>query len=311
MIPHFRKPDSIDYVDIDDDLINEFAQIRISNANKRSTSSERFQDIFEFHEDAVNSAIETQFEYGLPGPEGIKKSQRGQGSVPRIRWRSLAPPIIKQGSDNQTRASTDLNRLERRWYTQLKRLQDIKAQSKSVGHSDLKWLQIQKVWDKILSAPGFDPNFSSWWDNANHSHAHFKLPISPPCSWEIELIVEDFSFQLEMAGTVIKSGTNTIRQAAHEEDPNLVFKILAEPRVPAPSVISYITTYLVTSSIDEGFQILPELSEFPTIHSQGLPHQAEKTFPPEDGFWKIYDHQNPPLGTEVHEQDSRQTSKIA
>ncbi len=302
LIPMFRKPEAIDYSAIDEDLLNEFAQDEINRGFDSTSSSSRFQSIFQIQEEAVHSAIITQSEAGLPGPKKLEKTQRGRGLIPRIRWKSLTPPVTKQGRDSQTRTRTDLNLLERRWYTQLKRLQDLKARIKSTGSSPLKSLQIQTAWGKLLSATALNPGFRAWWDNANHSHAHFSLPEAPPCSWEIDLLVEDFAFQLEIAGVLIKNGNRIIRKAAHEEDPNLVFKILAKPRVPAPSVLSYLTSHQVTEASEEGFKVSPEFSDFPVFHNQGFLYHAERSFPQEDGFWEVPDHPHPEVETEVHEQ---------
>ena len=82
LIPHFRKPDAIDYSEIDEDLIDEFAQIKVSNGINETTCSARFQHIFQIQEDAVNSAIKTQAEAGMPGPKKIKKYKGGGGPFP-------------------------------------------------------------------------------------------------------------------------------------------------------------------------------------------------------------------------------------
>lgn len=174
---------------------------------------------------------------------------RGRQTKPKKCVSVGSPPKTSRSHEVQP-AFHGFSLVHARWFKQLRRLQNYcrwieNEHGRAVLSDGLHGIAL---WHSILTAPGFVPNFCSWWLQRQYRHPDDPACV-PPCRPTAPVARRMFDTMLaevRLLETRLHAAKAARRRHQHEEDPNLIFKDVARDSPEPVETLLQSTTAKVT-----------------------------------------------------------------
>ena len=200
----------------------------------------------------------------MDGPSnGLPAQCKGRASRVEPTQRELCPSVLKASRPGEICIANDLlSREVKRWFQQLRRLQSLRQALRAAKDTPQARQYRSQLWESILSAKGFTPNFNEWWPTraVRLQGAPEQLPHQPTLP-ETEVIYEDFLQCYKKLERWHLHRRGEILEAKHAESSRLLFAALRPPRPPP----------LDTLVVRHSYEVMAADAESCMVHLDGEP----------------------------------------
>ena len=194
--------------------------------------TDEYEDIANAYEDRVNQTLIRN------NKQPLSTAQRGRATVKEVRiiQEFSAPPKVgRQGELQPSFHGADL--YHARLLRQCRRVVNITRLGNTINLDDTKSQHRDKLWQSILKAPGFPPNFRTWWKNQAVKQMPF-LPNPPPTSSEAGIIARHLESTLREHEKLLMKSRITYAKQRRLDEPNIIFRDLkAEGPQPLQALV--------------------------------------------------------------------------
>lgn len=220
--------------------------------------SDQYQQVWAQQEDCAQQELQTNWQPSMAGRAQQRAPRQVQGWQP--------PPKKARSSDPQPQFF-GYNIQHSRWLRQLRRLDNYARWATHHWTSDaLATLEHgMQLWSSVLRAPGFRPQFATWW-TGRHYHGlgdvtHIPLGMPPPAV--AVQIVEMFTSEVRWLERLLSSNKRTLQVHKHTVNRNLIFRDVKRPTPePVTSLLHRATTTVVAIDTDDNAVIVDPPQEF-------------------------------------------------
>ena len=245
-------------VSMDSELISVLANSE-TVAEKHAGPTHQYTSICKAYEEAVSSA---QIALGRPG---LLKHQLGRGTVlARKRVAQHLHPCkpSRHGEPSCQVASPSLQL--KQWFVQLRRLINFDRLVKTQPDRPSAIQHMQSLWRAVLRAQGFVPNFRLWWSTHmfNEVGQATWLPTTVPKVAESEYILMQFQWFYEQQEQQILMMQAQQQAARHQNDANLVFRVVRDQGPVPVEVLTSVATTQVVEVVDESSVVVRNTDGF-------------------------------------------------
>ena len=219
-------------------------------------SSQWFQDFTQCWEQSIAAHSEVQ-EVSIPG------SCTGRASRVAPATRAVASSILKASRPGEVTLKHDLlGREVKRWFQQLRRLQNLRNALRGGKQSEQAQEYRRLLWRSIREAKGFNPNFLDWWPRraAQLQGSPSSLHGMPDVA-TAEILFEDFQCNFRRLENWHAQRRADILNAKYAESARTLFTAL-QPERPAA---------LDTLVVQKSFTVLAINRDTSQIHLEGEP----------------------------------------
>lgn len=239
MLPLWKKPKPIDWQNIkNEELENEFHHNDDLSSDMTCNLRNLFQD--------VEQAVET-----LTNKKGqpMHASSKGRAQTLEVKWVREYTAPVKQGRQGEYQPQFHgACKQHAQWLRQYRRMVNLHQLVTANKQQDTAQQHKQNLWKAIRTAPGFQPNFLTWWEMQGGPN----FPAQVPTKEVLEKICENFHHHL---ATFEKQLTSKKIQAAKQkrvEDPMLIFQDLRkEPIMPVQVLVNRTSARVTAIDQDE------------------------------------------------------------
>ena len=180
------RPATIPWEDVDVETWHATAE-PYSKAPVSAEPTQWFQEFSQHWEHSVAPHV--------AGPTGqLPRNCKGRAARTAPAHRAIAPSVLKASRPGEVCMASDLlGREVKRWFQQLRRLQNLRSALRGGKQSPQALEYRRLLWQSILEAKGFTPNFVGWWPGrpAQLQGAPVQLESIPEAA-AASLIYEDF-----------------------------------------------------------------------------------------------------------------------
>ena len=242
-----------------DETLQEVVAGSNSKASLQDNPTVNYTAICNAYEDAVASALITL------GRPALHKNQVGRGTVLARKKvvQHLHPCKPSRHGEPECQVNNPSLKLKQ-WFVQLRRLINIHRLIRSKPEKPSAIQHVHSLWRSILRAQGFPPNFRLWWSTnmfAHNGQAQW-LPSSIPNSEESMQILHQYQiFYHHQESLILKSQAMNMR-TKHNQDANMVFKVVREQGPVPVEVLTSQVTSPVVEIVDEASVVVEDSTGF-------------------------------------------------
>ena len=227
-IPLWRKPKPIDWGKVTLPLPElSLEEHAVSSIGQGVNNEEVIQQIAKEFEERTSRAQTNKTGHGL------LNQQRGRSRTKEpFEVEEYTRPITKSRAGDRQPNHFGISLQYTRWFRQLRRLESFKRQQTNFEFLNLSQkIQQDRVWRKILSAPGFAQGFRQWWSNQSWHRANIpdSLPISTPSHNLACLICIGFEEKVQVLEETLNQELLSRAKQNRVANPNKVFDDLRKP----------------------------------------------------------------------------------
>eukprot|EP00438_Fugacium_kawagutii_P025698 Skav229289 [mRNA] locus=scaffold544:54833:73622:+ [translate_table: standard] len=160
----------------------------------------------------------------LPAP--LHPAQQGRATTMEVTWSvpHLAPLKMNRKGDVQSELP-GVSLQHSRWTRQVRRLEHL-ARISDVDNSVTQWEHRINLWRSARKAPGFAPNFATWWADLvkQNPESPACLPEQPPTQEQARCISQELLHAYRQLETDIKTTRRTQAIERRSRDPMLIYQ---------------------------------------------------------------------------------------
>lgn len=302
-IPRWLKPKPIRYDHPDANMV---ANAECQPMPNVADPTQQYMQICQAFEQHVN-----QVRVGA-GKPSLLDNQRGRGCT--MQREMIQPNQVHlkpaRSGDPQPMVS-DWSATYRRWFTQLRRLVSL-ARACKVDSPPTRQAYQLHVWAAICRAPGFQPDFGTWWKSQHEADPQWPLPSKSFPGAEVikqlqqcmQAKVSDLEHQINHH-RVIKAKID------RANNPNLVFRDVQKARPVPVQVIVSKQHATVLEVVDEASVVVDDTSQFDNVTTlEARTGNLPVTVASEGQLWFSVPHRLTVGDTVVHVEATGQVDEI-
>ena len=194
----------------------------------------------------------------ISGPAAHAPTQcMGRAARTEPAARAIAPSVLKASRPGEVVMANDLlGREVKRWFQQLRRLQNLRNALRAGKQSPQAEAYRASLWESILGAKGFTPNFSGWWpgraSQLQGSPCHLGVL---PDAGAAQMIFDDFLCNYRRLERWHLKRRTDILQAKYAESSKTLFSSLRPEKPPPLESLVVRSCFEVLATDRQGHQI--------------------------------------------------------
>eukprot|EP00435_Cladocopium_sp_Y103_P053510 s267_g17.t1 len=216
---------------IDWNLIPDLPAADLQPVPDQADPSNKYEALWDTLEQEVDTALQKHRKPKLH----LKQKGRGRTrEVCMVPQYDVPPKCGRAGDVAPTFHGSDL--CHARWLRQMRRLVIYAKLSQVQVMSLSQQTHSHKLWNSILYAKGFAPNFAAWW-NENHGH-QAALGEEPPGTLTAQILAKEFETALRLYEKQLLQARIATAKTNRSKDPQLIFKDLkGETPLPCQTLL--------------------------------------------------------------------------